>query len=163
VVRCNAQVDVPQLPHQVKRLDRRLLLRQLQCIGLHLRAHCRAHVLCRPEVPIRRQEVPNPLVRPLEVVPVDEEPQPPLAILVVRKHRPGEKFLPQGLPEALDLPKRLRMMRPALEVADSVSPQLLLEFRRPAPGGVLPALVGQHFPRHPVLRHRLLQCFHHQR
>ena len=54
-------------------------------------------------------------------------------------------------------------MRPALDVPDPVSPQLLLEFRRSPPGGVLPPLIGQRFPRHSVLRHRLLECLHHQR
>ena len=159
----DAQLPIAQLPHQVKRLHRRLPPRQLQRVRLHLLRHRFTHVLRRPEIPVGRQQVFDSLVRPLEVVSVDEEAQPPLAILVVRKHRPREKLLPQRLPEALHLPERLRMLRPALHVTDPVAPQLLLEFRRPAPGRVLPPLIRQHLARHPILRNSLLQRFHHQR
>src|SRR5215470_17643194 len=57
-------------------------------------------------------------MRPLEVVPVDEQRKPRLAVLVAGKYRPGEKLVPQGLPEALHLAQRLWVLRPRLEVAD---------------------------------------------
>jgi len=87
-------------------------------------------------------------VRPLEVVALDEEPEPPLAVGEVREHRATEKLVPQCLPETLDLAQRLGMLRPALDVTDSILPQPLLEERLAAPGRVLSSLIGQDFLRH---------------
>lgn len=94
-------------------------------------------------------------MRTLEVVMLYEEPDPTLAVLVVGEDRARKKLLPHRLPEALDLPAGLRVMRPALHVLDSVPAEFLFEVRRPAPGRVLPTLVGEDFARRPVLRDRL--------
>jgi hypothetical protein len=102
-------------------------------------------------------------VRALEVVVLDEETNAPLAIVEVRKDRPGEKLLPHRLPETLDLPAGLRMMRPALHVPDAIAAQLLLEVRRAAPGRVLPPLVGEDLPRRTVVGNPTRQRLHHQR
>jgi hypothetical protein len=115
------------------------------------------------KIPIRRHQSFQRLVRPLEIVPVDIEPEPPLAILQIGKHRPRQALIPERLPEALDLPQRLRMLRPRLEVPHSLSAQLLLERRRAPPGRVLPPVVGQHFLRDPILRHRILKCVEHEK
>jgi len=101
-------------------------------------------------------------MRPLEIVVLDVELQSPLAIREIRKHRPRKEFLPQALPETLHLPQRLRMLRPALAVGNSLSPQFLLERRRPSPRRVLPALVRQHLPRCPVARYAARQRLQHQ-
>jgi hypothetical protein len=102
-------------------------------------------------------------VRTLEVVVLDEKAHPPLAVVEVRKDRPREKLLPHRLPEALDLPAGLRMVRPALHVPDAVAAQLFLKVRRAAPRRVLPSLVGQDLPRRAVLRNAPSQRLHHQR
>src|SRR5205814_5929976 len=104
-----------------------------------------------------------PLMRAAEVVGLDEEADPPLAVLEVREDRPREKLLPQRLPEALDLAQRLRMVRPALDVPDALAAQLFLEIRVTAPGHVLAPLVRQHLPRSAVLRDPTSQRFQHQR
>jgi hypothetical protein len=102
-------------------------------------------------------------VRTPEVVGLHEERDPTLAILEVGKDRPREKLLPQRLPETLDLPQRLGMVRPALDVPDPLAAQLLLEVRVPAPGHVLAPLVRQHLARRPVLGNPPRQRLQYQR
>ena len=87
-----------------------------------------------------------------EVVGLDVKTHPPLTVLEVREDRARQELLPQGLPETLDLPQRLRVVRTALDVMDPLPPQLLLEIGLPPPRRVLPALVGQDLPRRPVIR-----------
>ncbi len=112
----------------------------------------RAHVRSGAEESVRRHEPFERLVRPLEVVSVDEVGDATVAICEVRKHRPRQKLVPERLPEALDLAERLRVLRTALDVPDAVLAQLLFEFRLPAPHRVLPPLVGEDFLGRAVLR-----------
>ena len=158
----DGHVLIAQLAHDVERLLHRLLLREPQRVRLHLRLHRRPHVRRRLEKPVRRRQPFQRLVRALEIIAVDVEREPALAVLVARKHRAGEKFVPQGLPESLHLPQGLRVLRPRLEVADPLPPQLLLEARAPPPDRVLPAVVGQNLLRHSVLGDRLVQGLSHQ-
>ena len=99
----------------------------------------------------------------LEVIVLHEQRQPPLAVLEVGEHRPREQLLPQRLPEALDLAAGLRVVRAALHVLDAVTLELGLELRRAAPGGVLPALIGEDLARCAIVRDTTGQCFEHQR
>jgi hypothetical protein len=115
-----------------------------------------------PEETVCGHEAPERLVRPLKVVRVDEKHEPPLGVGEVRKHRPRQKFVPQGLPESLDFPECLRVLRPALDVGNPLAPKLLLEFRAPAPRRVLPSLVRQNLPRVAVRRYPAPQGLHHQ-
>ncbi len=101
-------------------------------------------------------------MRALEVVCVDVQAQTSLAIAVVAEDRAREKLLPQRLPETLHLAQRLRVLRPALDVTDALTPQLLLEVRFAAPRRVLPPLVGQDLARRAPRRDGSLQRFHHQ-
>ncbi|HUE27241.1 MAG TPA: hypothetical protein VMP89_10750, partial [Solirubrobacteraceae bacterium] len=64
-------------------------------------------------------------MRTLEVVRVHEEPEPPLAVGEVRKHRSAQKLLPKRLPESLHLSERLRVLRTALDVPDALATKLL--------------------------------------
>lgn len=149
---------IAQLSGQVERLPQRLLLRQAQRVLLHLRLDARAHLTCGAEVPIRRGHTLKPLMRSLEVVVLDEQRHSALAVLKVGEHRATEQFLPQRLPEPLDLPAGLWMMRPALHVRDAVALKLRLELGASAPGGVLPALVRQDLPRGAVLGDATGEC-----
>jgi hypothetical protein len=142
---------IAQLPCEVKRLARGLLLRQAQCVVGHLRLDARAHLTCRPEEPVRRRCALKPLMRALEVVVLQVQRHPALAVLKVGEHRAAEKLLPQGLPKPLDLPAGLRMMWAALHMRDPMALQLRLELGAAAPGGVLPALIGQDLPRRAVI------------
>jgi hypothetical protein len=163
---CAAGADgeglIAQLPGQIKRLQWRLLTREPQRVLGHLRLDARAHRGGGPEEPVGGRQSPQPLVRALEVVVLDKKPHAPMAVLEVREHRAREKLLPQGLPEPLDLPAGLRMMRPALHMLDAVALQLRLELRAAAPGGVLAALIGEDLPRRPVLGNPTAQRFQHQ-
>jgi hypothetical protein len=117
----DGQRSIPQLAGQIKGLSQGLLLRQTKCVLLHLRLDARPHRACRPEEPIRRRRPLKTLMRALEVVVLDKKPHPALAVLEVGEHRPREQLLPQRLPEPLDLPAGLRVMRTALHVRDAVA------------------------------------------
>jgi hypothetical protein len=54
------------------------------------------------------------------------------------------------------------MLRPRLDMPNALAPQFLLELRRPAPGRILPPIVGQDLLGHAVLRVRPLQRVAHQ-
>jgi hypothetical protein len=150
--RRDRQVAISQPPHQVKRLPHRLQKRQPRRVLRHRLFDRLPHLRRRSKKSVRRHQSRERLVRPLEVIRVDKQLQPPLQIDEIGKHRPRQKLVPQRLPEALDLPQRLRVLRPTLDVRDPLAPQLLLEFRRAAPRRVLPPLVGQDLPRRPKRR-----------
>ncbi len=109
-----------------------------------------AHLRSGAEETVGGHQPRERLVRSLEVVRVDEERQAPHAIGEIREDRLAEKLVPERLPEALHLPQRLRVLRPALDVPDPFPPKLHLEFRRAPPRRVLPPLVGQDLLRRSV-------------
>ena len=160
--RSDAEVLVAEPTHQIEGLLRRLLLRHSQCVRVHLRFDRRAHVRCGTKVPIRRHRTLDALMRSLEVVVLDEERQSPQAVREVREHRLAQKLLPQRLPEALDLPECLGVLRSALAVRDAVAPEQLLKLRLATPRGVLPSLIRQHLLRLPVLGNAPLERLDHQ-
>jgi hypothetical protein len=151
------QVLVAQPPDDVEGLARLLLARQSQRVGFHVLLDRGPHLRRRPEEPVSRHQPRQPLMRPLEVVVLDEVGQPVVQVLVVGEHRPRQVLVPQRLPEALDLAQCLRVLWPALAVGDPVLAQQLLEGGLPPPGRVLPPLVGQHFPGLTVQRDASLQ------
>lgn len=114
------------------------------------------------EEPIRRRQPLQRLVRALEVVVLHEQSHPSLTVLEVSEHGARQKLLPHRLPEPLDLAAGLRVMRAALHVCDPLSAQLPLELRRAAPGGVLPALIGQNLARRAILGNAARQRLQHQ-
>ena len=63
------------------------------------------------EEAVGRHQAANALMRPLEIVMVDEQTNPPLGIAQVEEDRALEALAPQRPPEALDLAQRLRMAR----------------------------------------------------
>jgi hypothetical protein len=92
--RGDGQVAIPEPPHQVEGLARWLLERQpLRVVG-HRALDSLPHVRGRPEIPVRRHQPIKRLVRPVEVVTVDEEPQSLLAVGEIRKHRLRQKLVP---------------------------------------------------------------------
>ena len=102
-------------------------------------------------------------MRALEVVVLNEQRNPPLAVGEVGEHRLRQELVPHRLPEPFDLSAGLRMMRAALDVPNSVPVEFLLEVRVSAPGRVLPTLVRQDLARRAVVRDSPRQRFHHQR
>jgi len=118
--RCNAQVLVAQSANQIEGLSRGLLTRQAHRVVRDALFDRGTHVRSRPEESVRRHKPTQRLVRPLEVVGVDEQLDPSCAIGEVGEHRAREKLVPQRLPEALDLAQGLRVLRPALDVLDPV-------------------------------------------
>lgn len=149
-------------PDQVERGLRRLLAREPQSVRPHGRFDRGTHLGRGTEEPIGRGEPAERLVRALEVVVLQEQPDSPLTIVKVRKHRTRQPLLPQRFPEPLDLAAGLGVMRAAFDVVYALTPKLLLKPGHPAPRGVLPPLVGQYLPRRPVLRNRTRQGFEHQ-
>lgn len=161
--RSDGQALVSQLAGQIEGLSDRLLQCEAKGVLLHRRFNRRAHLRACAEVPVRGHQPLNSLMRPLEVVAVDEESQAALAVFEVREHRARQEFVPQCFPEALHLAQRLRVVRPRLEVSNSLPAQLGLEVGRAAPRGVLAAVVGQHLARHAVARDAALERLEHQR
>lgn len=159
----DGQSPVAELAHQVEGLSRRLLAREPQRVLRDVLLHRLAHHRSRAEEAVRRHESSERLVRPLEVVAVDEDGEPSLTVFEVGEDGAREKLLPERLPEALNLPERLRMLRAAGDVADAVLTQRLLKPRLSAPRLVLPALVRQHFLRRAPVGNSALEGFQHQR
>ena len=158
----DAQRGVAELARQIERLAERLLERLCHRVVGDRVLDRRLDVLRRTEVAVRRHQPLDALVRPMEVVGVDEKSKPPLAVREVGKHRSRQKLLPQRLPESLDLPKRHRVLWAALDVPDPLPVKLPLEGRLATPGGVLAAVVGQHLLRHAVCRDRPIESLEHQ-
>jgi hypothetical protein len=150
--RRDRQVAIAEPADQVEGLARLLLVREPHRVVRHVLLDRRPHPRRRPEEAVRGHEPLDALVRPLEVVGVDEQPETPRAVGEVREDRPRQKLLPERLPEALHLPECLRVLRAALDVPDALPPQLLLELGLAAPRRVLPSLVGQDLLRRPVVR-----------
>ena len=154
---------VSQLPRQVEGLPHRLLQCQPRRVLLDRRLHRRAHLRRRAEVPVCRYQAFDALVRPTEVVPVDEESEPSHAVVEVGEDGATQKLLPQRAPEALHLAQCLRVVWPTLDVLDVLPAQLRFELRLPSPRRVLPAVVRQHLSRRTEGRHAALEGLHHQR
>ena len=152
-----------ELADDVERLARRLLEREPQLVGRHSALDLGPHVRGGLEVAVGGDEAVERLVRTLEVVVADEVLEPALCVDDVREHGAAEKLVPQGLPEALDLAERLRVLRPAADVVDTHPGEQLLELGLAAPHRVLPAVVGQHLGRLAVRRDAALERLHHQR
>src|SRR5262249_38810715 len=99
------------LAGQVERRLGQTMPCQLQSIGGHPRLQRATHFRRGPEEPICRRQPVDPLMRTLEVVVVDEQPDPPLRVAQVDENRTLHALAPQGGPEALDLAQRLRPTR----------------------------------------------------
>jgi len=158
----DGQVAVAETADEIEGLARRLLLREAQGIVGDALLDRGAHLRRRTEETVRGHQPVQRLVRALEVVSLHIQAEPPRAIGEVGEHRARQELVPERLPEALDLAERLRMLRPALDVADAVAPQLLLELGLAAPGGVLTTLIGQDLAGRTEVGDRSGQRLHHQ-
>jgi hypothetical protein len=154
----NTEVLVAEATDEVKGFLWLFLLRETERVRLDLRLDRGADMRRRAKETVRRHESLDGLARPLEVVVLDEKLDPPKTIREVGEHRPSQKFVPQRLPEALDLAQRLRMLRSALGVPDTTPLQQLLELRLAAPRHVLPALICQHLLGLAVLGDATFEC-----
>ena len=119
--RADGQRAIPELAGRDRRAFGSAALAPGAAHSPDLRLDARAHLSRRAEVPVRGRQTLDPLMGPLEVVVLDKERQPALAVLEVGEHRPREQLVPQRLPEPLDLPAGLRVMRPALHMRDAVT------------------------------------------
>jgi hypothetical protein len=104
------------------------------------------------EEAVRRAEAVQRLMGPPVVVILHPEPDPFAGGLEALELGPLQKLLPDGLPEALDLPQGHGVMGPALQVVHMVLLELRLEAGGAPPARELPALVGEQLFGHPVLR-----------
>jgi hypothetical protein len=141
-------------PHHVEGTVRLPPQRQFQHVLLDAALDDLAQFLGDGKEPIGRTQPLQGLVRPLVVVVLHPQPHPLAGGLEAVKLRAHQKLLPDGLPEAFDLPQGHRMMGPAFDVVDPILAQLRLETGGAAPTRVLAALIGEHFFGHAVLRDR---------
>src|SRR5207245_10833131 len=116
----------------------------------------------RREVPVRRHQPLTTLVRPLEVVVVDEQPDPLACVLQPLEHRPLHALPPQRAPEPLDLPQRLWVPRPRHQLPDPTPCAQSRELARPPPRVVLRPLVRQYLLWRPVVGDGRLEHLPHQ-
>ena len=96
------------------------------------------------EKAVRRAKAANALVGPLVIVVLDPELDALARVLERIELRAHQEVLPDRGPEALDLAQGHGMLRAAFEVLDPVLAQLGFKARSAAPGGVLPAIIGEH-------------------
>src|SRR5262249_40521621 len=95
------------------------------------------------EVPVGGNQAFDPLVRPLEVVMVDEVADPLPGVVEPDEHGFLKALSPERPPEPLDLAERLRVPRPCDDVLDA---SLLEKLRKGAlapPRVVLRAVIGE--------------------
>src|SRR6516164_4836667 len=138
------------LTGQVKRRLGHSVPRQLQGVGRHPRLQRAPHFRGRSKKAIGRHQSVYPLIRPLEVVMVDEQANPPLRIAQIHEHRAFDTLPPQGAPETLDFAQGLRPPWRRHHLLDSALLQLLGEYTLAAPGHVLRAVIGQDLLRRAV-------------
>lgn len=124
---CDLQVLVAQAADQVEGLAWRLLLRQTQGVAFDVLLDGRPHRRRRSKETVSRHQPAQRLMRPLEVVVPHPQAKPPLQVIEVGKHRLDQVLLPQRLPETLHLAQRLRVLRSAPDVPDTLAAQQLLE------------------------------------
>jgi hypothetical protein len=161
--RADRELPIAQAPDEVEGRAHRLLARQAQRVLGDGRLDRRAHRGGRAEEPIGGRCPLEPLVRALEVVVLHEERDASLTVLEVGEHRARKELLPHRLPEPLDLPAGLRVVRAALHMRNPVALQFRFELRRAAPRGVLPPLIGQDLPRRAAVRNAARQGLEHER
>lgn len=159
---CNREPLISELADDVERLARRLFERESQLVRLHGPLDLRAHVCGRLKETVCGHEPVECLMRSLKVVVAYEVLQPLLRVDDVREHRAAQELVPQRLPEALDLAKRLRMLWPTADVLNSEPRQQLFELRPSSPHGVLPPVVREHFARVTVGGDAALEGLHYE-
>ena len=148
---CDAEVLIAEATDEVERFLRDLLLCESQRVRLDLRLDGRTDLRRRAKKPVGGHVTVDALMRTLEVVMLDKQLDAAKTVREVREHGLAKKLLPQRLPEAFDLAERLWMLRPALDVRDTVTAHEFLKLRRAAPRCVLTPLVRQHLARFAVL------------
>jgi hypothetical protein len=85
---------------------------------------------------VGRHQAVDALVRPLEVVVVDEQANAPLGVAQVQEDSSLHALAPHRAPEALDLAQRLRVPRRGHHLPHAAFLQLLGERTLAAPGDV---------------------------
>ena len=161
LVALNDQALVPNLSNHVKRLYRLAVQGQFFHVRRHVLLDRGLHLLLDLEEPIRGAEPFEALVRPAVVVVFHPVGKAFLRFIERLEPASRKELVLQRLPEAFDLPQRLRMMGLRTDVVDVILGQFLLELRLSAPGGVLPPVVGKKLRRNPVFPGRAPVHFQH--
>lgn len=99
-------------------------------------------------------------MRPLVVVILHPPANPFPRLLEGREPCPADKLLPDRLPKAFYLPKRLRMVRTTADMLNPVPRQFLLELGLAVPARILPPVIRQHLLGHPMRSHTTPEYLH---
>jgi hypothetical protein len=140
-------------PHHVEGTPGLPAQRELQDVLLDPALDHVPQLLRDAEEAVGGAEAVQRLVGPPVVVILHPEPDALAGGLEAVELGPRQELLPDGLPEALDLPQGHGVVGPALQVVDAVLLELGLEAGGTPPARELPALVGEHLLGHPVFRH----------
>jgi hypothetical protein len=119
----NAEVLIAEATDQVERFLDGLFLRESQRVRLHLRLDGCTHLRRGAKEAIGGHQTVERLMRPLEVVVLDEELDSSKTVREVSEDGLAKKVVPQRLPEAFDLSERFGVLRSALAVLDAVPPK----------------------------------------
>jgi len=110
LVALDNQAPVPDLPDHVERLYRLAVQGQFFHICRHVLLDRGLHLLPDLEEPVRGAEPFKALVRPAVVVVFHPVGEPILGFIERLEPAARKELVLQRLPEAFDLPQRLRMM-----------------------------------------------------
>ena len=146
----------------VKRSARLAAQSHLQEVLLDAGLHGFAQLGLDLEETVRRTQAFDALVRTLVIVIFDPELDALTGRFKALELGALKELLPEGGPEALDLAQGHGMVRPGFEMRHPVFLEFGLEARSAAPGGVLPAVVGEHFLGRLELAHALPIHFDHR-
>lgn len=133
LVALDDQAPVSDLSNHVERLYRLAVHGQFLHVRRHVFLDHGLHLLLDLEKPVRGAEPLQALVRTAVVVVFHPVGEAILRFIERLELGPVEELFLQRLPEAFDLPQRLRMVGLRTEVVYVVFLQFLLELRRPAP------------------------------
>ena len=161
VLRRDHQRLLAHTANHVERLLHLAVPRQRLHIGRHAAFDHGAFLRLDREEAIGRTESVQTLMRPPVVV-VLHPPREALPRLVERlETRLIEELVLECLPQPLDLPQRLGMMRRTANMVDVILCHFLLELCLAAPAGILPTVVGQHLSRGTIFADRPAVDFQH--
>jgi len=154
VLRRDHQRLLAHTANHVERLLHLAVPRQRLHVGRHAAFDRGAFFLLDREEAVGRAEPIHSLMRPPVVVVLHPPREAFPRLVECFEARLDEKLVLERLPQPLDFPQCLGMLRRTTNVMDVILPQFLLEGRLPAPVGVLPAVVGQHLLWLAVFAHR---------
>jgi hypothetical protein len=139
--------------HHVKRVRRTTPKGEFQNVFLHAALQGLFQIMSDLEKPVGRTKPPDALMGALVVVIFHPQRGALPGLLEAFKLGTLQKLAQDRLPKSFNLSQGHRVMRPGADVLYAVLFHLPFKPGLAPPVGVLPPVVGEHLPGHPVLGH----------